>query len=61
MHNQECRIRSKIKDINGNKPLFCPYSIQVSKCRKSCNDINDPYAKLCVPHVVKNIMSKYLI
>ena len=34
MHNQECRIRSKIKDINGNKPLFYPYNIQVGKCRK---------------------------
>ena len=53
MHNQECRIRSKIKDINGNKPLFYPYNIQVG--------ISYPYAKLCAPHVVKNIMSKYLI
>ena len=25
------------------------------KCSGSCNNINDPYAKLCVPNVVKNI------
>ena len=27
--------------------------IQVHKCSGSCNNINDPYAKLCVPDVVK--------
>ena len=35
--------------------------IRKNKCSGSCNNINDPYAKLCVPNVVKNIMSKYPI
>ena len=35
-----------------------PCSIKVSKCSGSCNNINDPYAKLCVPDVVKNINVK---
>ena len=26
-----------------------------SKCCCSCNNINDPFAKLCVPDVVKNL------
>ena len=30
---------------------FYPYSIKVSKCSGSCNNINDPYAELCVPDV----------
>ena len=39
--------------------LFCyPFSTKVSKCRGSCNNINDPYAKLCLPNIVKKINVK---
>ena len=38
--------------------LFYPFSIKVNKCSRSCNNINDPYAKLCVTDVVKNINIK---
>ena len=58
MNNQECIARPKIIDVNGNEPVFYPYSIKVNKCRGSCNNINDPYAKLCVPDIVKNINVK---
>ena len=37
---------------------FIIYSIKVNKCSGSCNNINDPYSKLFVPHVVKNINVK---
>ena len=58
MSNQECKIRAKIININNNELLFYPYSIEVNKCSGSCNNINDPYSKLCVPDVVKNINVK---
>ena len=58
MNNQECRIRTKIIDINSNQPSIYPFSISVSKCSGSCNNVNDPYAKLCVSDVVKNINVK---
>ena len=58
MINQECKIRSEIIDINSNEPTFYPYSIKVNKCSDSCNNINDPYSKLCIPVVVKNINAK---
>ena len=35
-----------------------PFSIKTSKCSGSCNNINDPYAKLCVPDVAKNLNVK---
>ena len=35
--------------------MFYPYGIKVNKCSGSCNSINDPYAKICVPDIVKNI------
>ena len=58
MNNQECKVRPKIINITSNEPSFYPYSVKISKCRDSCNNINDPYAKLCVSDVVKNINIK---
>ena len=60
MNNQECKTRTKIININNNEPVFYPFSIKVNKCSGSCNNINDPYAKLCVPDVVKNKNVKVL-
>ena len=58
INNQECKARTKIIDVNSNEPVFYPFSIKVNKCSGSCNNINDPYAKLCVLNVVKNINVK---
>ena len=54
MNNQECRVRPEILNISSNVPLFYSFSIKTNKCSASCNNINNPYAKLCVPDVVKN-------
>ena len=56
--NQECEIRPVIMNINSNESLFYPYNILVNKCSGSCNDINNSYAKLCIPDVVKNMNIK---
>ena len=55
MNNQECRVRPQIVHVNGDEPIFFPFSIKTSKCSGSFNNINNPYAKLCVPDVVKNL------
>ena len=38
--------------------MFFPFSIKTSKCSDSCNNINYPYAKICVPDVAKNLSIK---
>ena len=53
INNQECKVRPEIVNVNNNEPIFYPFSIRTSKCSDSCNNINDPYAKLCVPDVLK--------
>ena len=58
MYNQKCKTRTKIININNNEPVFYPFSIKVNKCSESCNNINDRYAKFCVPDVVRNINFK---
>ena len=59
MNNQECKVRPKIVNVKNNEPLFYPFSIKTSKFSVSCNIINDPYAKLCVPDVVKNLNTNF--
>ena len=54
MKNQECKARPEIVNANSNNPIFYPFIVKTSKCSGNCNNINDPYAKICVPDVVKN-------
>ena len=58
MNNQVCKVRPEIVNVNSNEPVFYPFSIKTSKCSGSCNNINDPYAKICVPNVVKDLNVK---
>ena len=58
MSSQECKIRAEIVNINSDDPTFYPYSVKISKCSGSCNNINDPYAKICIPDVIKNMNIK---
>ena len=58
MNNQKCKVRPGIVNVNSNEPLFYSFSIKTSKCSGSCNNINAPYAKLCVPDVAKSLNVK---
>ena len=58
MNNQSCKARPEIVNVNGNKPIFYPFSIKTNKCRGSCNNINDPYSEIFVPDVIKKINVK---
>ena len=58
MNNQACKVRPEIINVNSNEPVFYPFSIKTNKCSGSCNDINDSYAKICVPDVVKSLNVK---
>ena len=58
MRNQKCKVRPKIVSISSNNPMFYPFSVKVNKCSGNCNNINDPYARICVPDTVKNLNVK---
>ena len=58
VNNEECKVRPEIVNVNSNESAFYPFSIKTSKRSGSCNNINDPYVKLCVPNVVKNMNTK---
>ena len=59
IENQECKVRLQFINVNNSdEPVFYRFIIITSKCSGSCNNINDPYAKMCVPDVIKNINVK---
>ena len=58
MKNQKCKVRPEIISINSNNPIFYPFSVKINRCNGNCNNINDPYARICVPDTVKNLNVK---
>ena len=58
MINQACKARPQIVNVNSNNPIFYPFSVKTSICSGNCNNINDPYSKIWVPDVVKNLKIK---
>ena len=55
--NQKSMPRPKILDVNEGvgEALFYPYNVQVNKCGGSCNTLDNPMTKLCVPNVIKRV------
>ena len=60
INNQECKVRPEIFDVSSNNLIFYPFSLKINRCSSNSNSINDPYAKICVPVVVKNLNVKVL-
>ena len=56
--NQKCKVRHEIVDVSSNNPTFYPFGVKINRCRGNCNSINDPYAKICVPNIVKSLNVK---
>ena len=55
--NRKCMPRPKILDVNEGvgEALFYPYNVLINKCSGSCDTMNNPMAKLCVPGIVKRL------
>ena len=58
MNNQGYKVRAQIVNVDEDDPVVFLFSIKTSRCRGSCNNINNPCAKLCVHDVVKNLNVK---
>ena len=55
LKNQECKVRKVITD---NDYMTFPHNIKVDKCVRICNDVENPYFKVCLPDSVKYISVK---
>ena len=54
---QKCMPRPKILNVNEGvgEALFYLYNVLVNKCSGSCNILDNPMTKLCVPNVIKRV------
>ena len=59
--NKNCMPRPKILDVNEGvgEALFYSYNVLVNKCSGSCNTLDNPMAKLCVPGIVKRVNMQF--
>ena len=55
LNDQKCEAKKIIID---NDYMTFPYKIKVDRYIGSCNDKDNPYFKVCVPDIVKNISIK---
>ena len=55
LKNQECKVKQVIV---GNKYMTYPYSIKVNRCNGNYNKISNPYSRVCIPDIVKNVTLK---
>ena len=58
--SKKCMPRPKILDVNEGvgEALFYLYNVLVNKCSGSCNTLDNPMAKLCVPNIITRINMK---
>ena len=58
--NQKYMPRPKILNVNEGigEALFYPYNVQVNKCSGSCDTLDNPMSKICVPKIIKNVNMK---
>ena len=55
--NQKCMPRTKILDVSEGvgEALFYSCNVLVNKCSGSCNTLDNPMTKMCVPNVIKRV------
>ena len=58
LKNQECKAREVIVD---NNYMTYHYSIKVNRCNGNCNNITNPYSRVCVPDITKNVTLKMFV
>ena len=58
--NQKCMPRPKILNENEGigEALFYLYNVLVNECGGSCDTLDNPMSKICVPKIIKNVNMK---
>ena len=53
LKNQKCDVKKVIID---NDYMTFPYKVKVDRCIGSCNDVNNPYFKICPLTLLKMLL-----
>ena len=55
MNNQQCITRPTIIDLNLDELHYYPFIINMNRCDRSCNTVEDPLGRICIPHKMEDI------
>ena len=55
MNNQPCLVRPTLIDLNPDKHHYYPFIVSMSRCDGSCNTLEDPFGRICIPNKIKNL------
>ena len=55
MNKQKSKTRPQVINVNGDEPVFFPFSIKTSKRGGSCNNINYPTIQLSRTNETRHI------
>ena len=58
LNNQPCQPRQTLINLNLDELYYYPFVVSVSKCGGSCNTIDDPFGRICVPNKIEDINLK---
>ena len=53
MDNEPCMVRPA--PINLNIDKICPSIISLNRCSGSCNTLEDPFCRTCVPNKMEDV------
>ena len=48
MNNQQCSVRPTLIDLYLEELHYYPFILSMSRCDGSCNNIEDPFGRICV-------------
>ena len=58
MNNQPCAARPMLNDLNLDELHYCPFMSILDRCDGSCNTVEDPFGRICVPNKMKVVTLK---
>ena len=54
-NNEPCLIRPTLIDLNFDELHYYPFIICMSKYNRSCNTVEDPFGRICVPNKMEDL------
>ena len=55
MNNEQCMVRPTLIDLNLDELHYYLFIISMNRCDGSCNTVEDPFRKICVPNEMEDV------
>ena len=59
LDNQQCMTQPTFTNLYPNEYIeglcYYPFSVHLERCTESCNTLNDPSSKVCVPNKTEDL------